>query len=136
MNIRNLSAFSLVAALAVSAVSPLSAALQEAVPVSQVAPAYAHELRLSQVEGKVVVNFTISKTGEVQNAIVVSSTDRLLENPTLAAVRQWKFSPAMKDGVAVSIKAVQTVSFTIPELHSGADRLVTVKAHPASEARS
>jgi TonB family protein len=136
MNIRNLSAFSLAAALAVSAVSPLSAAIQGATPLSQVAPTYAHDLRLSGVEGEVVVGFTISKTGEVQNAAVVSSTDRALEDPTLAAVRQWRFSPAMKDGVAVSVKAVQAVSYSITGLRAAPDRVVTMKSHPASEGRS
>lgn len=129
------SLFSLAAALSLSASNPMSAAIQDAKPIAQVAPAYSRDLRSSGVEGDVVVSFTIAANGEVRNATVVSSADHLLEYPALAAVRQWKFTPAMKDGVAVSVKAVQTVSFAIPELHQDANRLVTLNAHSASEAK-
>jgi protein TonB len=133
MNIRLMSLCSLAAALSVSASNSLSAASQGAVPVSQVAPAYSHDLRAACVEGEVVVGFTISATGEVLNPKVVSSTDQLLDYPTLAAVRKWKFAPAMKDGVAVSEYAVQPVAFKIPELHPVADRMITRNAHAASQ---
>jgi len=66
---------------------------------------------------------------------VVSSTNRLLDKPTLAAVRQWTFTPAMKDGVAVSVKVVQPVAFTIPYFHSDAtSRVVTETRRPVSQA--
>jgi TonB family protein len=132
MNIRLISSLSLAAALSVSVLNQASAAVQDATPVSQAAPAYSHELRASGVEGEVVVGFTITAKGEVLNPVVVSSTDRLLEYPTLAAVRKWKFAPAVKDGVPVDQKAVQTVAYMIPELHSNASRMVTQNAHPAS----
>lgn len=136
MNIRLMSACSLAAALSVSALNPLSAAVQNAKPICQIAPTYSHDLRASGVEGEVVVGFTITATGDVVNPVVVSSTDRLLENPTLAAIRKWKFTPAMKDGVAVSVKAVQPVSFIILELHpAAARRLISLSAHPASQAK-
>jgi TonB family protein len=112
----------------------MSAAVQDAKPIAQVAPTYSHDLRRLGVEGDVVVSFTISANGEVKNATVVSSSDHLLEYPALAAVRQWKFTPAEKDGVAVSQKAIQTIAFAIPELHRDSARLVTLNAHAASEA--
>jgi TonB family protein len=132
MNIRSMSACSLVAALSMAALSPLSAAVQEATPISQVAPVYSHELRASGVEGEVVVSFTISKTGQVLNPVVVSSTDRLLEKPTLAAVRKWTFTPAVKDGVIVSEKAILPVAFAMPELHAASARFVTSRSKPVS----
>jgi TonB family protein len=133
MNSRLISSCSLAAALSVSALSPLSAAIQDATPVAQVAPAYSHELRARGVEGEVVVSFTVSATGNVIDPKVVSSTDRALEYPTLAAVRKWKFAPAMKDGVAVSEKVVQPVSFVMPDFHSASERLVTLKPHSSSQ---
>jgi TonB family protein len=126
---------SLAAALSLTASNPMSAALQDAKPVVQVAPAYAPDLRAAGVEGDVTVAFTIAENGEVHNAMVVSSSQRLLEYPALAAVRQWKFTPAMKDGVAVSQKAVQTVSFAIAEVHPDTNRLVTLNAHAASRSK-
>jgi|HubBroStandDraft_1064217.scaffolds.fasta_scaffold269411_2 TonB family protein len=123
---------SLAAALTVSASNSLSAASQAPMPVSQVAPVYSHDLRASDVEGEVVVGFTITSTGAVSHPVVVSSTNQLLDYAALAAVRQWTFTPAMKDGVAVNVKAVVPVAFVIPELHPAAARLITKNAHPAS----
>jgi TonB family protein len=132
MNIRSLSACSLAAALSVSALSPLSAAVIDARPIVQVAPAYSHELRASGVEGEVVVKFTISAKGDVLNPVVASTTNRELDGTTIRAVRQWKFAPAMKDGVAVSQSAVQTVAFRIPELHDTSSTRVVVMSNPAA----
>jgi TonB family protein len=136
MKIRILSILSLAAALGVSASNSLSGAVQEAKPVVQVAPVYSHDLRASGIEGDVVVGFTITASGAVANPVVVSSTDRELERPALAAVRKWKFEPAMDNGVAVSVKAVQPISFVMPDLHpEAAARLVTLKSAPASQAK-
>ena len=135
MNTRLMSLCSLAAALTVSASNSLSAADQSPVPLSQVAPVYSHELRASDVEGEVVVVFTITANGEVASPVVVKSTNQLLDYPTLAAVRKWKFTPAMKDGVAVNVRVVQHVAFAIPELHADSSRLMTSNAHPSSPER-
>jgi protein TonB len=118
MNIRLISTCSLAAALSISASAPLSAAIQNPKPISQVAPAYSFDLRSADVEGEVVVGFTISKTGEVLNPVVVSTTDRYLDKAAVAAVRKWRFAPATNDGVAVSVRAVQPIKFEIAELHT------------------
>jgi TonB family protein len=133
MNIRSISSCFIAAALSVSA----SAAVQNPKPISQAVPAYSLELRASQVEGEVQVGFTITASGDVVDPVVVSSTDRLLNNSTLAAVRKWKFTPAMKDGVAISVRVVQPVAFVIPELHSDfSDKLVVSKTAPAAQAKN
>jgi TonB family protein len=137
MNIRIMSAFSLAAALSVSGLTPLSAAIVEAKPVAQAAPAYSPALRAACVEGNVVVSFTITAKGDVVNATVVSSTDEHLNTAALEAVRKWKFAPAMKDGVAVKVRAIQPVAFVIPELHSDrAAKLLAANARPASDSTS
>jgi protein TonB len=136
MNIRHMSACSLAAALSVSALNPLSAAVQDAKPVSQTAPVYSGDLRAARIEGQVVVSFTITASGDVTNPTVVSSTNRNLEGPALEAVRKWKFAPATKDGVAIKVKALQPIAFVIPELHSDqATRLVVSDSRPASQAK-
>jgi TonB family protein len=132
-----MSAFSLAAALSVSALNPLSAAVVEAKPIAQAAPTYSPALRAACVEGNVVVSFTITAKGDVVNATVISSTDEHLNGAALEAVRTWKFEPAMKDGVAVKVKAIQPVAFVIPELHSDrASQLLAANARPASDSTS
>jgi protein TonB len=133
MNTRIISAGALAAVLGLCASNQMSAAVQPATPVSQVAPNYSRDLRVDQEEGEVVVGFTITAEGKVLNPVVVSSTNRLLNKPTLEAIRKWKFAPATNDGVAVSVNVLQPVAFTIPYLHDETtDRLVTSKSKTSS----
>jgi periplasmic protein TonB len=132
-----MSVCSLAAALSMSALPSLSAASQDAKPISQVAPAYRLDLREDGVEGEVVVAFTISAAGQVIDPVVIRTTNSDLDKATLAAVRQWKFSPAMNNGVAVSEKAVLPVAFKISDLPTNAGtRIVVSDSRPASQARS
>lgn len=134
MNIRTLSACSLAAALSVSALSSLSAAtIQNARPLTQVAPDYSLDLRKSGVEGEVVVSFTITPEGNVADPVIVKTTARDLDKATLAAVRQWKFAPAMDAGVPVSQKAVLPVAFKLSDPTSDVTaRVIVSKNKPAS----
>jgi protein TonB len=118
-----------------TALTPMSASVQKPTPISQPAPAYSVDIRAAGIEGVVVVGFTISKSGDVVNPVVVSTTERALDKATIAAVKKWKFAPATDNGVPVSVSAVQTVAFTIAELHSGAAPRAVV-SKPASSAAS
>lgn len=132
-----MSACSLAAALSMSALTPLSAANQDAKPLRQVAPTYSHELRESGVEGEVVVAFTITAAGQVADPVVIRTTNMALDKATLAAVRQWTFAPAMNNGVAVSQKAVLPVAYKISDLPTNAGtRIVVSDYRAASQARS
>jgi protein TonB len=134
MNTRILSAGAVAAVLGLCASNQLSAAVQPATPVSQVAPNYSRDLRVDQEEGEVVVGFTITTEGKVLNPVVVSSTNRLLNKPTLDAVRKWRFAPAMNDGVAVSVNVLQPVAYIIPDAHDeSTERLVTSKSKTSSK---
>jgi protein TonB len=81
----------------------------------QPSPDYSIELRHDGVVGEVVVSFTVTPSGDVTHAVVVSSTQRRLEKPALEAVRLWKFSPAMKAGAPVSSSVVQPIAFSISD---------------------
>jgi TonB family protein len=128
MTIRIIPASILAAALAAVSLSSVHAADQVARPVNVVAPDYSAELRHNGVEGDVLVRFTISKTGAVVNPEIVHSSNPYLEFAALAAVRQWTFTPALKDGAPVSVVAVQPISFVLSDRPSDAARMVTSKA--------
>ena len=68
---------------------------------------------MTRLRVEVVVSFTVTPTGEVTNAAVVSSTHKRLEKPVLEAVKKWKFAPAVKAGAPVSSKVIQPVAFAI-----------------------
>ena len=95
---------------------------QPAVAIAKVAPKYPSDNdrisitgRHSGTEGNVVVSFVISDEGEVWNAAVVSSTNSRLEPAALAAIKQWTFTPAVKNGHVTAIRATQEFEFTVAE---------------------
>ncbi|HEY1765105.1 MAG TPA: energy transducer TonB [Opitutaceae bacterium] len=125
-NILRLSA--LTAALAAISVLPAGAATGTAltpvpsegtdrnpVPLSQAKPFYSAYLRHSLIEGEVVVSITVSPHGNVADATIVSSKERLLNKPTLDAIMKWRFSPALKAGVPVSSKVREVVVYSISD---------------------
>jgi TonB family protein len=81
--------------------------------LAQPSPSYSFDLRHDEIVGKVVVSFTVTPSGAVTNAAVVSSTHKRLEKPVLEAVKNWKFAPAVKAGAPVSSKVIQPIAFTI-----------------------
>jgi TonB family protein len=83
--------------------------------VSQPKPVYSCYLRRAAIEGQVVVAFTVTPLGDVVNARIVSSTDRLFDAPTLDAIAKWRFMPAMKSGLPVSANVRELVAFSIPD---------------------
>jgi protein TonB len=137
MNNRLNSIYAVAAALGLTASVSMSAADQGPNPVSRPAPSYAFDMRHDEIEGKVTVTFTVSAKGDVEDAAVVSSTEKAFEHAALAAVRQWKFTPATKDGVAVSASARQTINFALPYLHAkNATALASAGVKPDAPATS
>ncbi|MDT5063660.1 MAG: oligo,6-glucosidase [Acidobacteriota bacterium] len=65
-------------------------------------PQYTEEARENQVEGTVVLRAVFSSTGEVTNIRVVSGLPDGLTEKAVEAAHKITFSPALKDGHAVS----------------------------------
>jgi TonB family protein len=80
----------------------------------QPSPNYSSRLRHEKVEGRVVLSFIVDSSGTVTDLAVVRATEPRLVNPTLDAVKQWKFLPARKEGAPVSCRVIQGVTFSIP----------------------
>jgi TonB family protein len=64
------------------------------------------------LEGTVVIRFTIDEKGKPQNLKVVDSIAGL-DKAALAVVREWRFTPAMKDGKPIATTATAPVTFRI-----------------------
>ncbi len=65
-------------------------------------PQYTEEARAERVEGMVVLRAVFSASGEVRHIRVISGLPYCLNWSAIEAARQIKFTPAMKDGRAVS----------------------------------
>ena len=61
--------------------------------------------------GLLSIGVVIDTSGSVASAFIAKSTNNNLNEPCLAAVRQWRFRPAQKDG-----KPVQTIVFVPMQL--------------------
>ncbi len=70
--------------------------------LSRPEPQYTEEARKNQVSGTVVLRAVFSSSGQVTSIRAVSSLPYGLTERAIAAARQIRFSPAMKDGRAVS----------------------------------
>jgi RNA polymerase sigma factor (sigma-70 family) len=80
---------------------------------SRVRPEYPKELREAGVTGEVLVEFVVDKTGTVQDAFPVSSTDQGFEAAAVAAVSQWKFGAGLKGGRPVNTRLQQRITFSM-----------------------
>jgi TonB family protein len=75
---------------------------QKARILSRPEPQYTEEARKNQVSGTVVLKAVFSSSGQVTNIRAVSGLPYGLTEKAIAAARMIRFSPAMKDGRAVS----------------------------------
>ncbi len=77
-----------------------------------VSPEYPHSLRQQGIEGEVEVAFTVDAHGRVQDIEVQDATNEAFSRAAVAAVRQWRFKPALRDGKPVEVRTTQRLNFT------------------------
>lgn len=80
----------------------------ELVPMARVEPLYPRLAESRGLEGRVLVEFTVTADGSVSGASVIESTDRLFEDAALAAVARFRYQPRVVDGQAVAVAGVRT----------------------------
>lgn len=72
------------------------------------------EIRELNIEGKVYVEFTVTKTGEVTDAKIIRSVDPELDRIALKAVLQMpRWNPGKKDGEPVNISLTLPIVFKL-----------------------
>ena len=77
-----------------------------------VAPVYPSVALAVHKEGIVIIDATIDEQGNVTETRILRSIP-LLDEAAVAAVRQWKFSPTLLNGVPVPIVMTVTVNFKL-----------------------
>ena len=77
-----------------------------------VAPVYPEFARLSRVQGVVTMEAILDATGKVESVRVLSSQP-LLEEAAVRAVRQWRYTPTALNGVPVPVLMMITVRFSL-----------------------
>jgi TonB family protein len=74
-------------------------------------PEYTDEARFAMLEGTVVLAVQIDPEGQAVNIRVLHPLGMGLNEKAIECVRQWRFRPAMKDGLPVQVEAQIEVNF-------------------------
>ena len=76
-------------------------------------PLYSDEARRGGIEGVVVAQARIDAAGHVSDTRIVSGPGVGLNQNALVALRQWRFRPGTRDGVAVPMNVEIDIGFTL-----------------------
>jgi protein TonB len=81
--------------------------------INHVRPVYPPSAKNAGVEGVVKLQSIIGTDGSVQAVRVLSSIDADLTNAAVEAYRQWKYAPALLNGIPVETTANVDTEFSL-----------------------
>ena len=84
-------------------------------PIVKVAAIYPRRAQSRGIEGFVIVEFVVTKTGSVSNAKILEAKPQgVFDRAALDAVAKFKYKPRVVDGIAMEVAGVQNkISFEI-----------------------
>ena len=87
----------------------------EYLPIVKVNPQYPRRAQTRGIEGYVIVEFVVTKSGAVRDAVVVeASPEGIFDRAALDAALKFKYKPRVVDGVSTEVAGVQNkISFEI-----------------------
>lgn len=92
---------------------------------------YPIEDKENGIEGKVIVQFIVTKTGKIEKAEVVRSVSRLIDEEALRVVKSLpNFIPGEENGMKVDIKYTLPVSFRINPTEKNTNVYTVVEKMP------
>jgi protein TonB len=95
---------------AMSRMSMSAGSDRDVIPLVRINPDYPPRALSRGLEGWVQVQFTITPTGTVTNAVVVNAEPRnIFDDAALKAIARWRYNPKVEGGVAVERVGVQTI---------------------------
>jgi protein TonB len=80
--------------------------------VRKVNPNYPPLARQARIQGTVILQAEISKTGDIQNLRLISGHP-MLAPAAIDAVKQWKYKPYLLNGEPVEVETTVQVNFTL-----------------------
>jgi TonB family protein len=79
--------------------------------VNRVVPKYTVEALQAELAGSAVLDFVVDDRGSTANVRVRESLDKGLDEQAVAAVKQWKFKPAIYKGGPFPVTATAALEF-------------------------
>jgi len=98
-----------------SQVEPVNLAedLSQTLLLQKVTPSYPEQALKAGVEGAVILQAWIGRDGSIRDLKLVDGS-LLLGRAAVEAVRQWRYKPYLRNGVAVEAQTYVTVNFRLP----------------------
>jgi len=90
----------------------VSSGVTEGMIVNRVNPAYPALARQARIQGEVVLQAIISKSGTIENLKLISGHP-MLTAAAMDAVKQWKYKPYYLNGEPVEVDTMITVKFNL-----------------------
>lgn len=89
---------------------------RELTPLVRVPPEYPMKALADEIEGFVLLRFTVTETGSVEDPEVLrADPPRIFDRAALRAVLRWKFQPQIRDGKPARVLAISKVTFVLAE---------------------
>ncbi len=92
---------------------PLSEESSRALLLENVQPSYPEQAMKAGLQGPVVLQAWIGRDGSVRELKLVNGSF-LLAKAAVSAVKQWRYRPYVRNGVAVEAETYVTVNFKLP----------------------
>ena len=86
--------------------------IREPKKIADVAPVYPHIAQQVKIQGVVILEAIIGTDGRVDNVRVLRSIP-MLDDAAIAAVKQWRYTPTLLNGVPVPVLMTITVNFRL-----------------------
>ena len=96
-------------------------------------PVYPPVAKAARIQGTVVLQAAISKTGSVEDLHVVTG-QALLQDAALSAVRTWRYRPYLVNGEPVKVQTTINVIFTLGVLSAASAVPAPISPAPAAPA--
>jgi len=90
----------------------IGGAMSPPTKIHDVRPVYPAEAQAAGIQGVVILEALVDKTGHVASARVLRSVP-LLDQAALDAVRQWEYQPVLLNGAPVNVVMTLTVNFSL-----------------------
>jgi len=90
----------------------VSSGVVSGLKIRDVRPNYPPLARQARIQGTVILQAQISKTGEIENLQLISGHP-MLAPAAIEAVKQWKYKPYLLNGEPVEVETQVQVNFTL-----------------------
>jgi TonB family protein len=96
-----------------SKVIPQSNTTRTPEPVRTVTPVYPPNCLEEKIEGKVLLQVSIDKQGQVTDVEIINSAHPDIDHAAIEAIKQWKFEPVMKKDKPAAVEFPVIVDFKL-----------------------